>query len=251
MKETMFVAIYRLSTNGYAKEKFSYATKLYCLENFLREFYISGEVSPVHLLIDTTNLNEEVHEQVRQIDPNKFNNIHYYAGGSSAASWREGWNYLFNLKLPDNTICLLSEDDYLYTPNSLKTLLEGTQRGIDYIAPYLHGDRFIPAGKGGNQHVDDSGTFLTRFFKTHNKFWIMVESTTMTFCTTMKTLKEDEEIWEKYTMGTHPNDYLAFLELTQKKYRSLASPVPTIATHCEPMWESPLIGTPFNTWSEV
>jgi hypothetical protein len=38
----------------------------------------------------------------------------------------------------------------------------------------------------------------------------------MTFACRVGTLREDMPIWEKWTSGTHPHDFQAFLELREK-----------------------------------
>ncbi len=49
----------------------------------------------------------------------------------------------------------------------------------------------------------------------------MSPSTTMTFATTVKILKEDYKIWEKYAShGVEPDDLDAWSALTQKTWRS-------------------------------
>ena len=134
-------------------------------------------------------------------------------------------------------------------PNAKQVILEGLERA-DYVAPYLHGDRFIPASRGGNPFIDDAGSFTTRCFKTEHSFFVQVDSTTMTFATTIETLQADAPIWNKWTTGTYPHDHSAFLELG-KVGRTIVSPIPTVATHCEIAWKSPLIGTTYKDWSEV
>ena len=245
--------IYRISDNGHTAGKFSFATKLYCLSNFL---YASAPytkmIRRIHILIDNTNLKKETLEGINNLT-SKFPDIesHLYHGGSSAQSWVRSYEYFLDLKLGEDDAVLFQEDDYLYLTGFPHIILEGLNRGVHYIAPYLHGDRFIPKSKGGNPFVDDSASFATRFFKTDNRFWVQVESTTMTFATTSRTIKEDGEIWKEYTMkGTYPRDFEAFLALTRKG-RTIASPVPTLSTHCMEQWKSPLIGTCYTDWRQI
>jgi hypothetical protein len=54
----------------------------------------------------------------------------------------------------------------------------------------------------------------------------------MTFGTTVKKLKEDKEIWDKYTSETHPHDHHIFTDLG-KKGRKLAVPIPGVACHTD------------------
>jgi len=242
----MLQVIYRLSTNSYKKERFEFATKEYCLMNFLKHF----PRNIVHLMVDDTNLKLETigilsamhHEE-------EFASFTMHTGGSSAGAWRNAVIKMQSLNLADEDYVLFQEDDYLYLPNAQSILMEGAKRA-DYVAPYLHLDRFIPASKGGNPYIDDAGSFLTRMFKTDNRFWVQVESTTLTFLVNVKAFREDLSVWEKWTLGTYPHDFQAFLELG-KTGRTVISPVPTIATHTESAWQSPLIGTGYKEWKNV
>jgi hypothetical protein len=241
----MINIIYRISDNGYKKPKFTNATKIHCLENAAREF---GQY-PFHLFIDETNLIDSTRHGVQRLLHDVPNmTITSYVGGSSAQSFRYVFEYALKT-FNDDDIIFFSEDDYLYLPGTAGIIEEGLTRS-NYVTPYLHGDRFIPASQGGNQFVDDTGAYVTRLCKTKTCFWTQVESTTMTFATTLSQLKQDCEIWRKYTNGTHPNDFALFLELGAQQ-RSLVAPIPTYATHAEPAWQAPLIGTGVSRWEDV
>lgn len=233
--------VYRLSDNGYAKEKFSFATKHYCLDNFLKHF----SYEDVHVLVDSTNLKDSTLEFVTSL---KQMNLIATLGvlrapnddcGSSAASFRSAVTWAQNNLQPDDIVYFI-EDDYLHREGSPQILREGVARS-DYATLYLHGDRFIPKSQGGSMATDDSGAFGARVFKTDSSFWVQVESTTMTFATTLSTLNNDMDIWKSYIDGTHPNDFGAFVKLGQVRGRTLISPIPGYSTHCEPRWASPLI----------
>lgn len=224
--------IYSISDNSYPKERFSFATKQYCLTNFVQRF---GLYSKIHLLVDNTNLKQETRDFANQIS---VDTVEYYDGGSSAASWRKAVDYILK-NVPNDDYFYRVEDDYLHRYDSYKVLMEGLARA-DLCTLYLHGDRFIPASFGGSKFCDDAGSFMTRLLKTESSFWCQIESTTMSFASSPRILKEDMHIWEPFTLGTHPHDFEAFLEIT-KKGRTLISPVPGFSTHCEDRWKSPLI----------
>jgi hypothetical protein len=101
-------------------------------------------------------------------------------------------------------------------------------------------DKYIPASQGGNPFIDNTAAEQTVVFLTTNRHWKLTNSTTMTFATTVKTLREDADTWRRHTSGTYPHDFQCFLELRDKG-RTLASPIPSLATHCEPRWAAPLI----------
>ena len=56
---------------------------------------------------------------------------------------------------------------------------------------------------------------------------------------TVKNLKQDEEILRKWTNGTHPDDFKMFLDL-RSKGKVLLCPLNTYSTHGESNWLAPL-----------
>jgi hypothetical protein len=228
----MIDIIYRLSDNGYSKEKFLFATKEFCLLNILQYTYHPFRFN---LLVDTTNLKPETKIMVeRYAKKYDFSHrLHYVTAGSSAGSWRIAWDFaMANCK---NRVYFV-EDDYLHREDYHIVMQEGLDIA-DYVSLYDHNDKYIPASKGGNQFIDDDGGEETKVYRTTSVHWKLTNSTTMTFAT--------EEIWKKWTLGTHPHDFQAFLEL-RAKGRSLITPIPGYSTHCEPKWAAPGIN-----WSDI
>ena len=131
--------IYSISDNSYPKERFSFATKQYCLTNFVQRF---GLYSKIHLLVDNTNLKQETRDFANQISVD----TEYYDGGSSAASWRKAVDYI--LKNVPNGIKNSSEfikadapRQYRILEEALKNTTDGLdkkliQQTMDKIAPY-------------------------------------------------------------------------------------------------------------------
>jgi hypothetical protein len=65
----------------------------------------------------------------------------------------------------------------------------------------------------------------------------------MTFASTVKTLKEDEEVLRKYTnQGHYPDDYKMFLHLRENG-KALLCPLNAFSTHGETAWLAPLYKT--------
>jgi hypothetical protein len=223
---------YRLSDGSYKKERFTHATKQGCLENFLKHF------PDEEITIFADNVKDEtfVWLQTYGIDLKRTN------GGSSAAGFRIVFEEA--LKLPDEEIIYFVEDDYLHLENSRQILIEGLERA-HYVSLYDHIDKYIPATQGGNKFIEDDGCEETKVFLTKSRHWKVTNSTTMTFATYVKTLREDADTWRHYTQGTYPHDFDCFITL-RNRGRSLATPIPTLATHCEPMWAAPLID-----WAQI
>jgi len=218
---------YRLSDGSYKKERFTHATKKGCLDNFLKHF-LKEEVT-----IYADNVKDETYEWLTEYGiPILRTN-----GGSSAGGFRVVFEDA--LKLSSDELIYFVEDDYLHLDNARQILIEGLERA-DYVTLYDHIDKYIPANRGGNPFIAEDGAEDTRVFLTKSSHWKLTNSTTMTFATSVKVLIEDAGIWRKYTQGTYPHDFDCFIEL-RNNGRALASPIPSVSTHCEPKWAAPLI----------
>jgi hypothetical protein len=218
---------YRISDGSYKKERFTHATKKGCLDNFLKHF----PKEEVTLYAD--NVKDETYTWLESYGITLLRTN----GGSSAGGFRIVFENA--LKLSDNEIIYFVEDDYLHLDNSRQILIEGLERA-EYVTLYDHVDKYIPANNGGNSFIADDGAEETRVFLTKNRHWKLTNSTTMTFATQVQTLREDADTWRRHTAGTYPHDFQCFLELRDKG-RTLASPIPSLSTHCEPTWAAPLI----------
>jgi len=244
---------YRLSDGSYPRVRFEKATKEGCLNNFLREF-CSPEDSML-LLLD--NVRDETYEKFNNLvlwynrlsdgDRHYRIDLHRSSTGSSAASFRLVFEKA--LELDGNEKVYFAEDDYIHLPGSRSALAEGLERS-PYVTLYNHPDKYIPASKGGNPLIDEDGAEATKVFVTDSSYWMLTNSTTMTFASHVSILQEDADIWRKYTEGTYPFDMNIFLELRQKG-RALIQPIPTKSTHAMPEWAAHLHGTAITNWEMV
>ena len=222
-------AIYRISDGSYKKEHFPFATKEACLKNFLRVFQLPrGD-----LFIIADNVGEATWEMVNNLHPNAVRT----QIGHGAGSWRYGAFDMALKHFSEDDVVYFVEDDYLHLPGSARVLLEG-MAVADYVSLYDHNDKYMSADEGGPNHFIEHGGEITRVIRTPSTHWKVTNSTTMTFATTVKVLREDKNIWDKYTRERHPHDYQAFLTIAQKA-RSLITPIPGYSTHCEPFWAAP------------
>lgn len=224
--------LYRISDGSYKKERFSHATKKGCLDNFLKHF------PKEEIVIYADNVKDETYQWLKEYDCE----IIRTNGGSSAAGFRIVFEAA--LTLPDDEIVYFVEDDYLHLPNSRQAIIEGLER-VNYVSLYDHIDKYIPAELGGNMFVDSTGAEDTRVFLTNSRHWKLTNSTTMTFASTVRVLREDMDVWLHFTEGTYPRDFECFIKL-RNQGRALATPIPALSTHCEPRWAAPLIN-----WTEV
>ncbi len=225
-------ALYRLSDNSYEKVRFQKATKLYCLENFLKHF----PAEEVVLFAD--KVRDETFEQLKRFNCTLLRT----EGGSSAGGFRVALEYA--LSLADEEPVYFVEDDYLHLPGSRGLLLEGLQRA-HYVSLYDHLDKYRPAESGGNAAIGADGAEVTKVLLTQSSHWKLTNSTTMTFACFVRTIRADLNDWAPFISGTHPYDYYAFLALAAKG-RTLITPIPGRSTHCEPDHAAPLID-----WSTV
>ncbi len=222
---------YRISNNSYKKNRLPHATKEHCLDNFIAAF---GKY-PINLIADNVtepslmDFIKSKESDLFKIEHTKLNNAH---------AFRHAMRRACN-ELKDNEFVYFVEDDYLHLPNSADVLLEGLKIS-DYACGYDHPDKYINGSDGGNPQVEGGGE-VTRLVMTPSHHWKLTNSTTCTWATNIKTLKEDMDVFEAATVESYPQDYWAFCQLIQGKGRSLISSVPGICTHSELPWLSPLI----------
>lgn len=223
---------YRISDGSYKKDRFPHATKQGCLDNFLKHF------PKEEVVIYADNVTDKTFEWLQTYGCELVRTN----GGSSAAGFRLVLDAA--LTLPDEEVVYFVEDDYLHLQDSRKILLEGLEHS-HYVTLYDHIDKYIPAFMGGNHFIGEDGAEETKVFLSKSRHWKLTNSTTMTFAATVKTLREDADIWKSFTTGTYPRDFDCFITL-RNNGRALASPIPSLSTHCEPTWAAPLIN-----WTEV
>jgi hypothetical protein len=218
---------YRISDKSYDKPKLIGATKETCLMNFIMAFkdVIYDKIwthdepppkdycPPIRIFADRCE-----RTTVKMISETGY--PLYLSDSGNAGSLREAIKAA--LHWPDDELIYFCEDDYLHLSCAPKYLEEGIKRA-DYVSLYDHPDKYTRHYNGG-EHC--------KVFKTPSSHWRTTVSTCMTFGARVKTLKEDLEIWEKYTDGDHPHDHHIFSELTQKG-RRLIVPIPGVACHTD------------------
>ena len=220
--------IYRISDAGYNKVKPDYVTNNMCLANAIKVFHKADWSVIADNTSGETNVMIESYINKRHIK--------HVSVGNGAGTFNLALDEA--LKLDDEKVVYFIENDYIHNMNAQKYLQEAMDMGAHYATLYDHPDKYINAGQGGNPHVQGGGE-ITKVFLTDSCHWKITNSTTMTFCARVKTLREDEAIWRKHTQGTYPRDFDAFIELRNNN-RSLVSSIPGYATHGETAWLAPL-----------
>tara|TARA_R110000765_G_scaffold193637_1_gene299202 strand:- start:169 stop:900 length:732 start_codon:yes stop_codon:yes gene_type:complete len=228
---------YRISDAGKAKMKPSYINNENCLKNFTKHF----DPQNINLIADT--ISTETYNMAQKYVPKE--NIERCSIGNGAGTFHKTLDYA--CELPEDYIVYFVENDYVHKQDSLKALLDGFNKGFDYITLYDHPDKYrLPSHKWGNKlcvkGAEDTRVYFSEYFH-----WKLTNSTTFTFAGKVSLLKEDYAIIHKYTNGSHPEtgefsgdpyDFSMWLELRNKR-RSLGSPIPGYATHGETMWLAP------------
>jgi len=158
--------------------------------------------------------------------------------GSEAQSFTNLIEYILSLEdIPDDEIIYIVEDDYLHRPGSMKVLKEAFECiDTDYVTLYDCADKYFPG-----YFEKFAYGFKTNLIFTDNAHWRTTPSTTNTFATTFKTLREDADIHYKFSAQPLKitEDHKKFHALWEKG-RMLVSSIPGYSTHVENMLMSPV-----------
>lgn len=148
--------------------------------------------------------------------------VHEINCGKESLSFCETLNYILSKDFDDDTIVYFLEDDYVHRPGWDKVLIDGFNLPIHYVTLYDHADKYQEMYKN----------FMTKVLHTELSHWMPTPSTTNTFATKFKTLRQDYNIQKKWSTGYEPSaDHAKFIELNQTG-RVLISALPGYSTHC-------------------
>lgn len=241
------IIIYRISDQSYQVPRLPNATKEHCFINFLNNFLIN-DIDSLYILADSVG--DSLFEFLKSNSP-AHTKLFKVESGSNGACFR--LQLRIAAEVPDGEIIFFHEDDYLYRPNKLDSqhfkfnnflIGEGLKRA-HYVSLYDHPDKYLLPGLGGESRVSFLGAEMTEIFLTTGSHWKYTDSTTLTFGVYSQTLRQDLAVWHTYAAGDHPDDFQAFLTL-RKLGRKIATPIPGLATHADPVFCSP-----FTDWSKV
>jgi len=229
--------IYRISDVGYNKIKPTYISNEACLKNFCNVFF--NYIHDIQVIAD--NCSEDTLTMIKKyIDPI---NIEKVSVGHGAGTFNLALDKA--LKLDDDEIVYFVENDYLHKQQSPEIIKEGLNLGASFLSLYDHPDKYLDPSKGGNPYCE-GGAEDTRVYLTDSCHWKITNSTTMTFASTVSTLRRTENILRRHTNKRHyPDDFKMFLDLREQN-ELLITPIPGYATHGETAWLSPL-----TDWSKI
>ncbi len=205
----------------------SWFNKIKVFENFKNTFNPN--------LINYTIVYDEFYGSIDKTFLAKEKNVEIINCGSECDSFLQTLDIVQSRNFEDEQIVYLLEDDYLHRPGWCDVMLEGFGIKSHYLTLYDF-DFFIAKG------------YLCEIFTTPSSHWRAVPATTNTFACKYKTLIEDFEIHQNYSIngvkeeeGFHfSKDYDRFWEL-QKQERYVISPMPGWSTHCDENHISPII----------
>ena len=228
--------IYRISDGGIPKNKPSYVTKRGCFEHFLSVF----KGYDIYVIAD--NVSEETYQYLlTHLFPENI----IRTSLSNSASFMYSVDLAIRLFPDDSTKVYLAEDDYLYLPIAPKVIEEGLELA-DYSSGYDHPDKYINHSQGGPNPFIENGGELSHVMRTESRHWKYTNSCCMTFATTIRILKQDREVYERFCRERVPADFQMFFELLQHRNRKIVSCLPAVSTHGETKWLAPFID-----WAKV
>ncbi len=152
---------------------------------------------------------------------------------------------------PSDSI-LIAEDDYLWLPKSLAALTDVLRvLPADYITGYDHPDRYDNANPLGKdiEHYNRS-LYVTKY-----SHWRPVESTCMTFMTSVHCLMSDMEVFQRHLRDNpvRPNSRSLFRQLQGlissdviTKRKLLIGSVPALCTHAQLPYLAPVVDWMFH-----
>ncbi len=229
-------------TDGFT-DKFDMFTK--CLSSFLNA--LEGIDYRIHFLLDTcpSNYDQFITENLRE---DRYEIEHLTNAGNRSTFLRQ---IEFLTHQDFSRIVYFAEDDYLYKQFAIKELFSFFKNsGADFVTPYNHPDYYIQtSGTKVFQH-----RYKSEIVYSGGMQFRTVSSTTLTFMTSVETLKrtkkylsrylthriKDQEVWLMLThlrkrsawFGGTADMYLSapIQVLFGRKYKLFAS-IPGLATH--------------------
>jgi hypothetical protein len=220
------VIYYRISDAGYQKIKPPYINNENCLHNAIKLF----PIETCKWIIIADNCSPKTMQMIKKYVPEQC--IHAVSIGHGAGTFRFACQMA--LELDEHTPVYFLENDYLHRTGSYEALLDGLSMPYPYVTLYDHPDKY------DNMHFAVKyGGEKTRVLVGKYCHWKIAHSTTMTFASRVKTLRQDWAIFDRWTQTKHPYDCQIFIDLARKKHRLISS-IPGFSTHGETAFLAPL-----------
>lgn len=218
-----FFLYYRICDQGYPKEKPLYMSKENCLRNATSRFPLER----VNWMVLADNVSEETYQMICCYVPE--GRVKRVQVGNGAGTFRMVLDEA--LKHHDNDFVYFLEDDYLHVNGAMEKLLNAAKCNYaNYLTLYDHPDKY--GDESPNPFVIRGGE-KTKLYWCNGHHWKETNSTTMTFAAFVDTLRQDKEIFYRWTETKHPFDFQMFIELKLFGKRKLINAVPSLSTHGE------------------
>jgi hypothetical protein len=220
---------YRISDSGYKKEKPAFINNESCLRNFCSAF--NDYIQDITIIAD--NISQATSQAIQKFIPSS--QILNVSVGHGAGTF----NIAFDMALThaDDEIVYFVENDYIHRRLAPVVLLEGFDVGFGFVTLYDHPDKYLDPDEGGNPFCLGKSE-ESRVYRSKNCHWKITNSTTMTFASRVRTIRQRSGTIRKWTAGTHPHDFQMFLSL-RAEGEILGSAVPGYSTHGESKFLSP------------
>lgn len=217
---------FRTTSNQAGKFRPDWFSYEKCFNNFSKEF----KDDDVTLFFDGDSSGRSYSEDIKVVHVNE---------GSETKSFLKLIDYILEQNYKDDEIIYIVEDDYLHRPGSSKVLKEAFEQfpNAYYVTLYDHQDKYVPG-----YYDMFAPNFPIQLLVSKSAHWRTTPSTTNTFATRFKTLKEDVDIHKEFSSPEKKtsDDHLKFISLWNKG-RSLISCIPGYSTHVENALMSPTI----------
>lgn len=217
------LCVYRISDGSQTlahKPKLESATKERCLRDAVRIF------GAANVIIVADSVSDESHARICEIAAGA--RVVRTAYGSGAFSFMAAVRIAIDEATGDDDAVYLCEDDYLHDDRAKELIMDGLEQG-DYCSLYDHPDKYE------KNNVRPCQISLGKLCH-----WRTVESTTMTFATRARCLREDLFVYNMFCKTGYPYDHHMFLDLGRRG-RTLVTPVPGASTHAELRYLTPFM----------
>lgn len=208
--------IYRICDQRNGGTLINGVTKKDCFLNYVDVF------GPYGLTVVADNVKQETLNLIKSFT----DDIHMMSLGNSK-SFLYALDLAVNNYIDTDTIYLV-EDDYLHLKDARKIIEEGIERA-DYVSLYDHPDKYMDPSPNP---LVCQGAEETRVILTKSTHWKFTNSTTMTFASKAKTLREDDQVLRQFCVTERPLDFQMFCALGRLG-KKIITPIPGRSTHCD------------------
>jgi len=233
MKIHTFIRHCNFSSNSVGKNRPIGFSREKCWKNF--NVTLNPDVVEKPTVIFDAATIEETKDHFLSSKDNDYDfNLVCLKGGTDGHSFLNVVNHISSLKIDDDDIVYITEDDYLHAQGWSEIMINAFESmEIDYVTLYDHYDKyFLP------MYSNLTSTILA----TGMSHWRTTPSTTNTYACKFKTFMKHLDIHKQFCdlQRGFTRDHDKFTYLWQNG-SNLISSIPGYSTHCEVEYMSPVI----------